>query len=115
MEQQDRTYASPEPVICAEICSTPCSSASSSSDRRVPSLLPTLTMRCVEEQSKDQGEACGAMHNVMKVCAMYSSGGKAYELTRICLQKSEPCYSARLLNLFYQHFIRFRVHARGID
>jgi hypothetical protein len=72
-------------------------------------------MRCVEEQSKDQGEACGAMHNVMKLCAMYSSGGKAYELTRIRLQRLEPCYPARSLNLFYRHFIRSTVHVRGID
>lgn len=54
-------------------------------------------MRCVEEQSKDQGEACGAMHNVMKLCAMCSSGGKAHELTRIRLRKLKPCYSARLV------------------
>jgi hypothetical protein len=72
-------------------------------------------MRCVEEQSKDQGEACGAMHNVMKLCAMYSPGGKAYELTRIGLQKLKPCYSARSLNPFYRHLIRSTVQVRGID
>jgi hypothetical protein len=67
-------------------------------------------MRCVEEQSKDQGEACGALHNVMKLCAMYSSGGKAYELTRIRLRNLKPCYPARSLNLSYRHLIRSKAH-----